>query len=65
MRADEKLTAFMELETAMRQNRIDTVRLGRGRTRAKSVRHPPQELHLTLFPQGDDQERPAKRPVGQ
>jgi hypothetical protein len=53
VRADEKLTTFLELETAVRKNSIDTLcRRLPDCTRAKSVGRLPQELYLTIFPQG-------------
>jgi hypothetical protein len=51
--ADEKLTAFIELESTIRKNSIDIICRRRPEcTRAKSVGRLPPELHLTLFPQG-------------
>ena len=53
VQADEKLTAFLELESATRKNSIDTSCRGwHRRARAKSIRRLPPEIHLTLFPQG-------------
>jgi hypothetical protein len=56
--ADEKLTAFLERETAIRhcstcQKMLLTLSDGawQNGARAKSVGRLPQELHLTLFPQ--------------
>jgi hypothetical protein len=73
VRADEKLTAFMELESAGSDRRLDFLKIvltlfapgGQSCARAKSVRHLPQELHLTLFPQGktaNDRVRSHKQP---
>ena len=53
VRADEKLTAFLELEAAIRKNSIDIVSPRLAGLQPRQVRWAsPQELHLTLFPQG-------------
>jgi hypothetical protein len=52
VRADEILTAFMELKSTILKNSIDPVFDGwQSRARAKAVRRRHPELHLTLFPQ--------------
>jgi hypothetical protein len=62
--ADEKLTAFLELESQLIWTRPNVGQtpyiflltgcwnFRQAHTRAKSVRRLPHELHLTLFPQG-------------
>jgi hypothetical protein len=58
VRADEKLTAFAELEAAIRKTVLTSCVGGwQSRFRAKSVRRLPPEFHLTLFPQGNRERR--------
>jgi len=53
VRVDELLTAFLELETAIRINSIDTVvRRCQSRPRVKSRLGVPPGVLLTFFPQG-------------
>jgi hypothetical protein len=53
VRADELLTAFVELESAIGKIAL-TLSVGgwQSRARVKSVGRLPKELHLALFPQG-------------
>jgi hypothetical protein len=53
VRGDEKLTALLELEAAIRKNSFDTICRRWAGLHLRQVRWAsPQELHLTLFPQG-------------
>ena len=55
---DEKLTAFMELESAASKTVLTLfVTLWQSPARAKSVRRLRPEFHLTLFPQGNRERR--------
>ena len=69
VRADEKLTAFLKLDSVLRKNSIDVVCARLAELHSHQVRWAPQqELHLTLFPQGQpvsERLRSQNRPINQ